>query len=1007
MLRKFGALLLVLPIMAIGVYAQGINTNASSNDWEEINFEFNSSVLVDGFPSLLRLAELLQKNPGFKVKVEGHTDRIGNDRANERLGLARANAVRDFLVKYGARASQIETSTRGRIDPKYAGQKPTFTRTDEARWMNRRVALTVMDDQGRTVGAGGAGDAIRAIEPAKPAMADCCSEVLKRLDKLDEIERMLKDLADQNAALRKEVGDLKQNQQVLESKVNQPQAPVAAPPSTSEVAKAVADQLDKNNPKFQLLGINAGVDDLGHLSVTGRGRYFSPFGGHYAFQAQGEYLYNTAQREGQFDFGLLDRIGRFQGGLFSSFKEVTLTGNQNSGTLGQAALTLDYIFKWGRVGAFGTAAFLNNPIINSTNAVSPTGMLETNVLLQRYLHVINQGGISATAGLFGNNYWEGNIAYLHSATYGDRAGGTLRLVFPLNQKIALTVEGGVNETLVGPGNNGRAVVGVQFGNMMRPKEFLAATHPVPADVPRIRYEVLTRTLRVGNAPPVADAGPNQIGVPAGTITLNGSGSYDPDGDPITFLWTQDGGPAVALSSANTAITTFPAAAGQNYDFKLTVKDSYGATGTARVAVTTLTPTKVQILSFAANPPSILPGQSSTLGWQVIGADTVTITSLGNVALVGTDPVTPAVTTTYVLTATGGGSTITANATVTVGVPQTALLSCFASPSNIMVGESSTLNYSAVNATSVSISNGVGTVGNTSGSVAVSPTATTNYTVTATGVSGTASCTIAVNVTPGQVPRIIQFSAIPATIRTGQTSTLLWIVENATSVTLSSVGNVSIDGTQGVSPAATTVYTLTATNASGSVNALATVNVIVVPPPVVVSFTATPSSVAPGGASALTCVTTGATSVTMDGILWAPGTSTNYVVHPLVTTTYQCIATSRNGATATANATVTVITPTPPPPPPQGPVITLPNGGTITTFERINNLSATVTSPNQPLTYLWTSMNTQATILGPTTANPQVILDPTQVDYYFTLTVTDSKGVSSSAVLHVIYIGSIF
>ena len=40
-------------------------------------------------------------------------------------------------------------------------------------------------------------------------MADCCSEVLKRLDKLDEIERMLKDLADQNAALRKEVGDLK------------------------------------------------------------------------------------------------------------------------------------------------------------------------------------------------------------------------------------------------------------------------------------------------------------------------------------------------------------------------------------------------------------------------------------------------------------------------------------------------------------------------------------------------------------------------------------------------------------------------------------------------------------------------------------------------------------------------------------------------------------------------------------------------------------------------------
>ena len=178
---------------------------------------------------------------------------------------------------------------------------------------------------------------------------------------------------------------------------------------------------------------------------------------------------------------------------------------------------------------------------------------------------------------------------------------------------------------------------------------------------------------MGNAPPVADAGPNQIGVPAGTITLNGSGSYDPDGDPITFQWTQDGGPAVALSSSNSAITTFSAASGQNYDFKLTVKDNYGATGTARVAVTTSTPAKVQILSFAANPPSITPGQTSTLGWQVINADTVVITSLGNVALTGTASVSPTVTTTYVLTATGGGTTITANATVTVAAAQTSSL----------------------------------------------------------------------------------------------------------------------------------------------------------------------------------------------------------------------------------------------------------------------------------------------------------------------------------------------
>ena len=46
-----------------------------------------------------------------------------------------------------------------------------------------------------------------------------------------------------------------------------------------------------------------------------------------------------------------------------------------------------------------------------------------------------------------------------------------------------------------------------------------------------------------------------------------------------------------------------------------------------------------------------------------------------------------------------------------------------------------------NATSASITPGVGTVNATTGSVAVSPTATTTYTLTATGPSGTATQTV--------------------------------------------------------------------------------------------------------------------------------------------------------------------------------------------------------------------------------------------------------------------------
>src|SRR5947209_11553810 len=112
-MRRCAQLLFLFSVIGSTLFAQGLNTTASKEDWEEINFEFNSAVLSDGYPSLLRLADLLKANSGFHVRVEGNTDNIGGDRANERLGLERANTVRDFLVKYGARTDQIETASRG------------------------------------------------------------------------------------------------------------------------------------------------------------------------------------------------------------------------------------------------------------------------------------------------------------------------------------------------------------------------------------------------------------------------------------------------------------------------------------------------------------------------------------------------------------------------------------------------------------------------------------------------------------------------------------------------------------------------------------------------------------------------------------------------------------------------------------------------------------------------------------------------------------------------------
>lgn len=1000
MLKRCAGLFFILPLIAIGVSAQGLDTKASPNDWEEVNFEFNSSVLVDGFPSLLRLAELLQKNPGYKVRVEGHTDRLGANNYNDKLGMARANTVRDFLVKYGARPSQIEVGTRGKADPKYPGQKPTYTKTDEARWMNRRVVLTVMDDQGRTVSAAGVGDAIRAIEPPKAGMTDCCSEVLKRLDKLDDIARLLQGLADQNADLKRQLDALKQAQQVLESKVNQP-AP--KPPSTDEVAQAVATELQKKKePKFSLLGINLGMDQSGDLTATAKGRFFGPFGEHYAFQSEGEYLYFKSDKEAQFDFGLVDRFThRLQAGLFGSFKHVELSGNQNGANLGQASFLVDYLFGWGKLGVYGTYGFMNSAMINSVPVTGPNGLPLYDVYNDTFLRVNNQAGATFSAGLWGNNYIEGNLGYIKSFTYGDRAGGTLRFVFPINNKVAFTVEGDLNPSLIGPSNDGRAVVGVQFGNMMRPKEFLGADHPVPMDIPRVRFEEYTKTVRTGHTPPIANAGPDQIGVNAGTVTLNGSASYSPDGLPITYQWVQQGGPSVALSSATSAITTFPATGGNTYIFMLVVTDSLGGQGQARVRVTTQTANKPVINFFIANPTSIQAGQTSTLSWGTQNATTVTLSTVGGVSPSGQSTVAPTVTTTYTLTASNANGTVSATATVVVSAPQSGLTYCYASPSNIIQGESSTLYYQAQNATSVTITPGIGTVG-ASGNVAVTPTATTNYVITATGAGGqTSSCSVAVTVTTGQLPRIIRFSSAPMNISTGQNSTLFWVVENATQVTINQgLGSVSLGGSQDVSPAATTTYTLTATNPAGSVTAMTTVNVTVIPAPTIASFTATPNpSPSPGSPVTLSCSTTNAVSMTLAGVAVGPPAAT-LVVHPTTTTTYTCMATGSNGATASQSVTVTVNTPIPPPPG-TPPVVVIAGGNTINTISRFLTLDATGSyspSGNTPLTFLWTSVNNSAAILNATSPTPSIQLNQVGGIYLLNLTVTDSKGNAATQVV---------
>ncbi len=91
-----------------------------------------------------------------------------------------------------------------------------------------------------------------------------------------------------------------------------------------------------------------------------------------------------------------------------------------------------------------------------------------------------------------------------------------------------------------------------------------------------------------NSPPTAEAGPGQTVAELTAVNLDGSGSQDPDGDGLTFAWSQTAGPAVVLSDTAVADPSFQSpdvAAPTVLTFQLSVDDgSSNAVDTVDITV---------------------------------------------------------------------------------------------------------------------------------------------------------------------------------------------------------------------------------------------------------------------------------------------------------------------------------------------------------------------------------------------------------------------------------------
>ena len=358
---------------------------------------------------------------------------------------------------------------------------------------------------------------------------------------------------------------------------------------------------------------------------------------------------------------------------------------------------------------------------------------------------------------------------------------------------------------------------------------------------------------------------------------------------------------IGVVTTGVAASTGSLAADTTYTLTVTNAAGTSVAQTVTVAVVAA-PT---IASFTAAKSPITTGTGTTLTGLFSGG-------LGTVSN-GIGAVTPGVAaatgnlaadTTYTLTVTNAaGTSVTQNVTVTV-VAMPAITSFTAAKSPITTGSGTTLTGSFSGGTG-SVSQGIGVVTTGVAASTGSLAADTTYTLTVTNAAGT-SVTQAVTVAVVAAPAITSFAANPAIITAGDASILSYVFTGGLgSIDQGVTSPVASGGTSNVSPAATTSYRLTVSNAAGdSVHQDLLVTVVAAPTITASSFTNTGPILS--GATA----TLQATFANGNGVV-TPGNLSMTSGVGLITgslaanTTFTLTVTNAAGTSVTATTTVIV------------------------------------------------------------------------------------------------------
>ncbi len=409
-----------------------------------------------------------------------------------------------------------------------------------------------------------------------------------------------------------------------------------------------------------------------------------------------------------------------------------------------------------------------------------------------------------------------------------------------------------------------------------------------------------------------------------SITLN-------RGDSLRLNWSSDNATSVSNSTgqnftplALNAETVVPNIT-ENTSYSISVTGPGGTATSNSISVKIKSPS-IRLSSpdiKTGNSITISPGGSLRLQWDSDNATSVsnkTGQNFNPTTVDGSTTITNITqNTTYSISVTGPGGTVTSNTiNVLIASPTVILTSPDIPTGNsitISPGRSLRLNWSSTNATSITSYSGFGFIPKTlTGSTTINNiNQNTSYSMVVNGIGGSrTSNTLSVIMAK---PRV-SLSASLLEVENGGSVTISWNSIDATSVKSSNFGASSVNGsvvlsnlTSTTSSSTTRTYNITVSGPGGEESDSLTITIL--PPNPTITLIASPTNVSYNGSTTLTWTSLNATSVSSN--FGAPTTRLNgSITVPNLTSnkTFTITANGSNSRTATASANVIV---SPPPP----------------------------------------------------------------------------------------------